>query len=135
MITREVEQLRDDFGFPGMRVLQFGFGGDDEIHRPHFYVQNSVAYTGTHDNDTSVGWFNAEPGKTTTMSARAVQRERKMALDYLNCTAEEIHWGMIRSVWASVSDLAVAPLQDVLGLGTEARMNMPGRPRGTGGGV
>ncbi|HVJ84400.1 MAG TPA: 4-alpha-glucanotransferase [Caulifigura sp.] len=130
VITAEVRKLRDDFGFPGMRVLQFGFGGDDEIHRTHFYVQNCVAYTGTHDNDTTVGWFNAEPGKTTTMSLKAVQAERKMVLDYLNTTAEEIHWGLIRGVHGSVADLAMVPVQDVLGLGSEARMNTPGTSSG-----
>jgi 4-alpha-glucanotransferase len=130
VITPEVRKLRDDFGFPGMRVLQFGFGGDDDIHRPHFYVQNSIAYTGTHDNDTTVGWFNAEPGKTTTMSLKAVQAERRMVLDYLNTTPDDIHWGLIRGIYSSVSDLAIAPVQDILGLGSEARMNTPGTSSG-----
>ncbi|HVJ66929.1 MAG TPA: 4-alpha-glucanotransferase [Caulifigura sp.] len=130
VITAEVRKLRDDFGFPGMRVLQFGFGGDDDIHRPHYYVQNCVAYTGTHDNDTTVGWFNVEPGKTTTMSIKAVQAERRMVLDYLNTTPDDIHWGLIRGIHSSVADLAVVPVQDVLGLGSEARMNTPGTSSG-----
>ncbi len=130
VITAEVRKLRDDFAFPGMRVLQFGFGGDDDIHRPHFYVQNSVAYTGTHDNDTTVGWFTAEPGETTTMSLKAVEAERRFVLDYLNTTPEEIHWGLIRGVQSSVSDLAIVPVQDILGLGSEARMNTPGTSSG-----
>ncbi|MBX3443955.1 MAG: 4-alpha-glucanotransferase [Planctomyces sp.] len=130
VITPAVEQLRDDFQLPGMRVLQFAFSGDNEVHRPHRYVANSVAYTGTHDNDTTWGWFHAEPGKSTTQSAREVAAERRFAQRYFNSDGSEIHWTLIRAVWQSVADLAIAPVQDVLGLGSEARMNLPGT--GTG---
>jgi 4-alpha-glucanotransferase len=130
VITPPVEQLRDMFHFPGMRVLQFAFSGDNAPHRPHNYVRNCVAYTGTHDNDTTVGWFNAVPGVSTTQSAKEVALERKIVRDYLPVDGHEIHWEMIRAVWRSVAGLAVAPLQDVLGLGSEARMNMPGTASG-----
>ena len=93
-------------------------------------MQNSVAYTGTHDNDTTVGWFTAVPGETTTMSLKAVEAERRLVLNYLNTSPDEIHWGLIRGVHSSVSDLAIVPVQDILGLGTEARMNTPGTSSG-----
>jgi 4-alpha-glucanotransferase len=130
VITPPVEQLRESFGFPGMHVLQFAFSGDNAMHLPHNYERNAVAYTGTHDNDTTVGWFTAEPGKTTTQSAKEVAAERKRAVRYLNANPKEIHWSLIRTVWQSVSQTAVAPVQDVLGLGNDARMNLPGTASG-----
>jgi len=114
-LTPDVEHLRDQFGFPGMRILQFGFGGDARNRDlPHNFVANSVAYTGTHDNDTSVGWWES-----------ADKRVRKHALGYLHSTGKQIHWDMVRAIWASVADLAVVPMQDLLGLDNEARMNLP----------
>ena len=84
-----------------------------------------VVYTGTHDNDTTVGWFNSVAGEGSTRDAEQVERERDFCLKYLNTDGREIHWDFVRTAWASVADTAVAPLQDLLGLGTEARMNLP----------
>jgi len=89
-----------------------------------------VAYTGTHDNDTIVGWFKSVAGKGSTRDEAQVQRERKFCLDYLNTSGDEINWDFIRALLASVADTAVMPLQDVLGLGTEARMNLPATTSG-----
>jgi 4-alpha-glucanotransferase len=131
VITPDVVALRDEFGFPGMRVLQFGFGGDAKnIDLPHNYVQNVVAYTGTHDNDTTVGWFHSVAGAGSTRTARQIEQEREFCLNYLNTTGEEIHWDFIRCVSASVANMAIVPLQDVLGLGSEARMNLPNSAEG-----
>jgi len=132
VITPDVNALRDEFGFPGMRVLQFGFGGDPEtsVDLPHNYVRNVVAYTGTHDNDTAAGWFNSVPGEGSLRTAAQIDEQREFCLQYLNTTGEEIHWDFIRAVWASVADRTIAPLQDVLGLGTEARMNLPNSNEG-----
>lgn len=131
VITPDVEALRDDFGFPGMRILQFGFGGDSlNQDLPHNYLRNVVVYTGTHDNDTIVGWFKSEAGAGSTRDAAQVERERKFCLDYLNSDGHEIHWDFIRAVLASVADTALIPLQDVLGLGTQGRMNLPASTSG-----
>lgn len=131
VITPDVEALRDDFGLPGMRILQFAFGGDVKNQDlPHNYIRNSVVYTGTHDNDTTVGWFNSVAGAGSTRDAAQVERERRFCLDYLNSDGREIQWGFIRALLASVADTAIVPLQDVLGLGTEARMNLPNTTSG-----
>jgi 4-alpha-glucanotransferase len=131
VITPDVVALRDDFGFPGMRILQFGFGSDTtNIDLPHNYTKNVVAYTGTHDNDTTVGWFNSVAGEGSTRTSKQIERERKFCLNYLNSDGKEIHWDFIRAVMASVADTAIVPLQDVLGLGTEARMNLPNSTSG-----
>jgi 4-alpha-glucanotransferase len=131
VITPDVVALRDDFGFPGMRILQFGFGGDAKnLDLPHNYVANVVAYTGTHDNDTTVGWFESVPGEGSTRTAEQIERERQFCRDYLNSDGKEIHWDFIRTVLASVANTAIMPLQDVLGLGTEARMNLPNSTAG-----
>ncbi len=132
VITPDVVALREELGFPGMRVLQFGFGGGDpkNIDLPHNYVPNVVAYTGTHDNDTTAGWFNSVAGEGSTRTAKQIEEERQFCLDYLNTTGAEIHWDFIRCVWASVANTAIAPLQDVLGLGSEARMNLPNSSQG-----
>ncbi len=115
VITPDVEKLRDDFSFPGMRVLQFGFSSDAKnIGLPHNYREHLVVYPGTHDNDTTVGWF-----------AGREEPEREFCLKYLNTAGDEIHWDFIRALFASVANTAIIPLQDVLGLGTEARMNLP----------
>jgi 4-alpha-glucanotransferase len=131
VITPDVIALREEFGFPGMRILQFGFGGDSKnIDLPHNYVPNVVAYTGTHDNDTTVGWFHSVAGEGSTRTAKQIERERQFCLDYLNTGGEEIHWDFIRGVLASVANTAIVPLQDLLGLGTEARMNLPNSTEG-----
>jgi 4-alpha-glucanotransferase len=131
VITPDVVALREEFGFPGMRILQFGFGSDSKnIDLPHNYVPNVVAYTGTHDNDTTVGWFNSVAGEGSTRTAEQIERERKFCMDYLNTDGEEIHWDLIRGVLASVANTAIVPLQDLLGLGTEARMNLPNSTEG-----
>jgi len=126
VITPEVEKLRDDFSFPGMRILQFAFSSDAKNHDlPHNYHPNVVVYTGTHDNDTTVGWFKSVAGEGSTRDAAQIERERAFALEYLNTGGSEIHWDFIRAVLASCANTAVVPLQDLLGLGTEARMNLP----------
>lgn len=131
VITPDVEKLRDDFGFPGMRILQFAFGGDTKCQDlPHNYIKNSAVYTGTHDNDTTVGWFNSHAGEGSTRDEEQINKERKFCLDYLNSDGKEIHWDFIRAVLASVADTAIVPLQDLLGLGTEARMNLPASSQG-----
>ena len=120
-VTPEVTALRDRFGFPGIKLLQFAFGTDPQAPTflPHNYPRASVAYTGTHDNDTTAGWFAKLPAD-----------ERRNALSYLGTPGRDISWEMIHCVWASVAALAIAPVQDLLGLGTEARMNHPGTPQG-----
>jgi 4-alpha-glucanotransferase len=128
VITPSVDSLRDEFDFPGMRILQFAFGDDPKApaYRPHNYPRNCVVYTGTHDNDTIVGWFQSQPGVGTTRTAEQIAAERAFVLNYLGTDGREIHWDMIRLALGSVADTAVIPLQDVLGLGTTARMNLPG---------
>jgi 4-alpha-glucanotransferase len=126
VITPDVEALRDDFGFPGMRILQFGFSSDSKnMDLPHNYHKNVVVYTGTHDNDTAVGWFQSVAGAGSTRDAEQIEREKEFCLKYLGTNGTEIHWDFIRAVLASVANTAVVPLQDVLGLGTAARMNLP----------
>lgn len=128
VITPPVEALRDELGFPGMRVLQFAFGDDPKgpDYRPHNFPRHCVAYTGTHDNNTTVGWFRSPAGQDTTRTAEQIAREQALAREYLNTDGRDIHWDLIRAAWSSVADVAIAPLQDVLGLGQEARMNLPG---------
>jgi 4-alpha-glucanotransferase len=114
-----------------MAVLQFGFGTDPQAptFRPHNYVRNLVAYTGTHDNDTVVGWWTGGGG-VSTRSAEDVEVEKGFARAYLNTDGREIHWTMIRSLMQSVADTVVFPMQDLLGLGSEARMNTPSTASG-----
>jgi 4-alpha-glucanotransferase len=128
VITPEVEALRDRFGFPGMAILQFAFGSDPQENTflPHAYQPNKVVYTGTHDNDTVVGWWTSGVGDSTRTVA-AVAKEHGRALTYVGGDESEIHWDFIRALLVSVADTAIVPLQDVLGLGSEARMNLPGR--------
>jgi 4-alpha-glucanotransferase len=131
VITPDVERLRDDFGFPGMRVLQFAFGGDaTSVDLPHNYRKNVAAYTGTHDNDTTVGWFRSAAGPGSTRTDAEIDSERDFCRKYLNTSGEEIHWDFIRAVLGSVADTAIIPLQDVLGLGNEGRMNLPNSTEG-----
>ena len=128
VITPEVEAIRYRFGFPGMSVLQFAFGTDPQAasFRPHNYPRELAAYTGTHDNDTTIGWWTSSAAGDSTRTADEIEREREIAKAYLGCGDEEIQWAFIRARFASVADTAVVPLQDVLGLGNEARMNLPG---------
>jgi 4-alpha-glucanotransferase len=129
VITPQVEKLRHQFDLPGMSHLQFAFGNDPQgpSFRPHNYDRDLVAYTGGHDNDTTVGWWNSSGTGDSTRTPEDVQKEHAFARSYLNFHDDsEINWIMIRAVLASVADVAVVPLQDVLGLGTEARMNLPG---------
>jgi 4-alpha-glucanotransferase len=116
ILTPEIHALRDRFDLPGMRVLQFAFGSEDSNdYRPHRYVRNCAVYTGTHDNDTTVGWL-----------ATVHPSERERVLRYLGSEGREAHWDLMRSALCSVANLAIFPLQDVLGLGADARMNVPG---------
>ena len=132
VITPEVDALRDRFGFPGMRVLQFAFGSDPKAddYKPHNYPRNCAVYTGTHDNDTTIGWFMGDDPNDTTQSKEEREEERRLALKYLGTDGSEINWDFIRLALASVADTAIVPLQDVLGLGSEARMNRPGTTTG-----
>ncbi|MBZ5494930.1 MAG: 4-alpha-glucanotransferase [Acidobacteriia bacterium] len=129
MITSEVLALRDRWGFPGMRVLQFAFADDSPSNpfKPYNYVRNCIVYTGTHDNDTTVGWFRGTSEGEIIQTEEQLRAERESALLYLHSDGVEIHWDFIRAAVGSVADTAVFPLQDVLGLGSEARMNLPSR--------
>ena len=123
LITPEVEALRQACGLPGMKVLQFAFSGEpDHPYLPHNYEADCVVYTGTHDNDTTVGWLNS-----------ASEKERAAFRRYVGPSYEEPHWGMIRLALLSVARLAIIPLQDILGIGSEGRMNTPGRAGGNWG--
>lgn len=124
LVTPEVRALCDRFGLPGMRVLQFAFGDGADQYLPHRYPPNCAVYTGTHDNDTAVGWFEA------LASMPDGQRERRRVLDYLGSSGRQVHWDLIRVASMSVADLAVFPLQDLLGMGSRARMNVPGTAAG-----
>jgi 4-alpha-glucanotransferase len=127
VITPEVEAIRAQFDLPGMSILQFAFGDDPQgpSFRPHNYPRNLAAYTGTHDCDTTAGWWNSEGRGESTRTAEAILRERAFTRDYLNTDGREIHWEFIRALEASVADTVLIPLQDVLGLGSEGRMNQP----------
>ncbi|WP_373047775.1 4-alpha-glucanotransferase [Vulgatibacter sp.] len=131
-VTPEVTALRDAFGMPGIRILQFAFGSDPQAptFKPHHYPRNAAAYTGTHDNDTVVGWFHDPGGTGSNRTPAETEVERRYATRYLGCEAGEIHWDMIRALLVSVANLVFVPLQDVLGLGSEARMNRPGTAEG-----
>ena len=122
VITPEVEDLRDTFQFPGMKILQFAFSGPTNPYLPHNFESNCVVYTGTHDNDTTVGWFKECPDD-----------EKKYVLKYLGTDGKNISWDLIKLAMSSVADLAIFPMQDVLGIGTEGRMNLPGKEDGNWG--
>ncbi|MGB7207324.1 MAG: 4-alpha-glucanotransferase [Pyrinomonadaceae bacterium] len=120
-LTPEVENLRDSFGLPGMRILQFAFGGDARnSHLPHNCVQNALVYTGTHDNDTVVGWF-----KSKKKVKKGADTSLEHCSKYMRIDPKEIHWEFIRTALASVADIAIIPMQDLLGLDNKARMNVP----------
>jgi 4-alpha-glucanotransferase len=119
VITPAVEKLRDDFGFPGMKILQFAFGdGEDNPYLPHNFDENCVVYTGTHDNETTVGWYQNLP--------EHVKNHVRSYLSYLNFTDWEVGWKMIEAALNSKAVMAIAPLQDYIGLDNRARFNLPG---------
>jgi len=120
VITPDVIELRDSFGLPGMKVIQFAFGGmAEDTFLPHNYVTNCVSYTGTHDNDTTRGWYE-----------RMGENERHFYRRYMDRDDKQVAWDLIRLTWMSVAIFALAPVQDFLNLGNEARMNYPGNPSG-----
>jgi len=119
-ITPDVVALREQFSLPGMRILQFGFEGrPDHEFLPHNYTRRCVVYTGTHDNDTARGWYESADEIASDFCRR-----------YLGVDGHDIAWDLIRWAWASVADWAIVPLQDLLSLGSEARMNYPSRASG-----
>jgi 4-alpha-glucanotransferase len=119
-ITPDVVALLDELGFPGMKLLHFAFGDKpDNPYLPHNYEPNAVVYTGTHDNDTTVGWY-----------ASLSEEERHRVRTYLQTDGVDIAWDLIRLAHSSVADSAIVPLQDVLSLESESRMNKPGQPSG-----
>ncbi|MFO7663484.1 MAG: 4-alpha-glucanotransferase [Chloroflexota bacterium] len=120
VITPEVESLRDTFDFPGMKILQFAFGGErNSSFLPHNYGRNSVVYTGTHDNETTLGWY-----------LNASDEERDHVRRYMAVSGRDIVWDLIRLAYASVSNMAIIPMADLFVLGNEARMNYPGKEGG-----
>lgn len=120
VITPDVVKLRDYFNFPGMKIFQFGFaGGPSDPFLPHNYERNCVVYTGTHDNDTAKGWYD-----------RVAEDEKDFYRRYLSRDGSDISWDLIRGAWSSVANQALCPMQDLLSLGNDARMNYPGNPSG-----
>jgi 4-alpha-glucanotransferase len=116
VITDDVEELRDSFGLPGMKILQFAFdSGETNDYIPYNFIKNCIAYTGTHDNDTIKGWFD-----------KAKPADRKFVLDYMDSNEKDICRDFLRLAWASVANTAIVPMQDLLELGNKARMNLPG---------
>lgn len=136
-VTPAVRKLRDELGLPGMRVLQFAFGTDLQANDflPHRYVRRTVAYTGTHDNDTFVGWFKDKGSKKGPRSPQQAVKERRAATAYLagpgaSALAADVSWEAIRCIYGSVADTVIVPMQDVLGLDNGSRMNTPGSADG-----
>jgi 4-alpha-glucanotransferase len=120
VITPDVEEMRDEFDLPGMKILQFAFGGmPADLFLPHNYPKNCVVYTGTHDNDTVLGWYK-----------RVGEHEKKFYRRYLDRDGSNVSWDLIRACWGSVAFFALAPVQDFLSLDNKARMNYPGNPSG-----
>ncbi len=120
VITPDVEEMREKFRMPGMKILQFAFdSGEENEFIPHTYDKNSVVYTGTHDNNTTVGWFKHSPAA-----------DKQLMRDYFCLNEKDPAWSFIRLAWSTVSDIAIAPMQDILRLGEEARMNFPGKAPG-----
>jgi 4-alpha-glucanotransferase len=120
VITPDVVEMREHFNLPGMKILQFGFeGGPKDVFLPHHYRPNCVVYTGTHDNDTVLGWYQ-----------RVAEDYKDYYRRYLGCSGSDVSWDMIRACWRSVAVFALAPMQDFLSLDNRARMNYPGNPSG-----
>jgi len=115
VITPDVVRLRDDFGFPGMKILQYAFESDNNENMPHNFTPDCVVYTGTHDNETTQGWYeNLNPEAKNRLHT------------YLQSDGADVHWKLIRLAYASVANFAIVPMQDILGLDNNARMNVPG---------
>lgn len=131
-ITEEVVALREELGLPGMKILQFAFGDDPQADSflPHNYTRNAVVYTGTHDNDTLLGWFTDEGGPSSTRTPEQCRIEREAALRYVGGPPSRFVWSAIRIAMLSVARFAIFPMQDVLELGSAARMNVPGTVSG-----
>ncbi len=138
LITPDVIELREGFNLPGMKILQFAFSGPDNPFLPHHYPQNCVVYTGTHDNDTARGWYESAPENERDFANRYLNRNPKSPTSGAKSAcpgrqaretlqSSDFAWELIRAVWASVAVFALAPMQDLLNLGTEARMNYPSR--------
>jgi len=118
VITKEVDSLRKKFNFPGMRILQFAFDNHlftEKRFLPHNYLPNTVVYTGTHDNDTLIGWWESKDKKI-----------KKKVIEYLNSSEEQVISNIIRLAWQSVAFISIIPMQDLIRLDSEARMNLPG---------
>lgn len=130
LVTPEVKALRDRFQLPGMRVLEFAFGEAAHDYQPHRFPQRTVVYTGTHDNDTLIGWLGGWERTADPTERRRLEQERQRALVYAGSDGREPHWDFIRLALSSVANTAIFPVQDVLGLGSEARMNVPGTALG-----
>jgi 4-alpha-glucanotransferase len=130
-LTAPAAALRDKFRFPGMRVMQFGFGDGGEYHLPHAFARRCVAYTGTHDNQTIAGWHAALRRRAPKGAAH--RQELRKLKRYLELDGQAIHWPMIRAAMMSAADTVIFPVQDLLGLGDEARMNIPGTANGNWG--
>jgi 4-alpha-glucanotransferase len=125
VVTENIHQLRARLGFPGMRILLFAFDdprGSDYL--PHRFVPDTVVYSGTHDNDTLVGWLLADEPKNKRL-AKQHREVRSRALKYVGTACCEVHWAFIRVALQSVANTAIFPMQDILGLGSEGRMNTP----------
>ena len=135
VITPAVEAIREQFGYPGMSILQFAFGVDPEAgqFRPHNFPRSRVVYTGTHDNDTTLGWWESTGEGDSTRASEQVAKEKAFALQYLGADGREMNWTLIRAALGSVANTVIIPMQDVLSLGSEARMNLPGRASGNWG--
>jgi 4-alpha-glucanotransferase len=122
VITPDVDSLRTQFELPGMRVLQFMLGDPKNPYQPHNYEPNTVCYTGTHDNDTTAGWFGM-----------LGEHDRNLLGEYVGHAVHDAAWEMIRLAWSSVARVAIAPLQDLFRLGSASRMNVPGKAAGNWG--
>jgi 4-alpha-glucanotransferase len=118
-ITPDVIELRDSFNLPGMKILQFAFSGPDNPFLPHHHPKNCVVYTGSHDNDTTQGWYDTAP-----------EHEKEFYRRYLGRSGNDVAGDLIRAAWSSVAVMAIAPMQDIIKLNTEARMNFPGKETG-----
>ncbi len=132
VITPEVEAIRHEFGFPGMAILQFAFGNDPQAptFKPHNYVRDLVAYTGTHDNDTVVGWWNQRPRRQHAHARRRRQGARTARAPIWDSKTSPSTGLLSAESCRPSRNTAIAPMQDILGLGSEARMNLPGAPSG-----
>ena len=130
--TKDAKIIRDRFAIPGMKILQMSFGKEEQSNSliPELNQKNIVVYTGTHDNDTSIGWLHTKPGKGNTQTAAEITLERKHALKFLGTDGSEINWDLISLALHSKANTVIIPLQDILGLGTNARMNTPGTIEG-----